>query len=401
MSHSDSEADPLVDLAQEFADRYRRGERPSLSEYAGRYPEHAERIRQIFPAMVAMERLGSAERVVGRHAGRSTRRGADPAARAAGRIPHPPRDRPGRDGRRLRGRAGVAGPPRRAEGPALPSAGRARTSSSDSAARPGPPPDCTTRTSCRCSAWASPTASTTTRCSTSRGRTWRSCCRRSGGCAGSRPSRGDAETRRSGLSDEPGPGAALGRPGSRRRPPSRRARAEMPGAAASAAADGRARRSSRPAASGERLGAGGPVGPPVRPERGADRPAGRRGAGLCPSAGRPASGHQAGEYPARHPGDGLGHRLRAGQGGRLGGADQPGRHRRHAAVHGPGAVRRPGRPPQRRLRAGPDALRDADAAPGVRVERPGPADGADPARSSRPGRGGSTRGSRATWRRSS
>jgi serine/threonine protein kinase/WD40 repeat protein len=61
MSHSESEADPLVDLAQEFADRYRRGERPSLSEYAGRYPEHAERIRQLFPAMVAMERLGSAE----------------------------------------------------------------------------------------------------------------------------------------------------------------------------------------------------------------------------------------------------------------------------------------------------------------------------------------------------
>jgi serine/threonine protein kinase/WD40 repeat protein len=60
MSHSDSEADPLVDLAQEFADRYRRGERPSLSEYAGRYPDHAERIRRIFPALVAMERLGSA-----------------------------------------------------------------------------------------------------------------------------------------------------------------------------------------------------------------------------------------------------------------------------------------------------------------------------------------------------
>ncbi len=61
MSHSDSEADPLVDLAQEFADRYRRGERPSLSDYVGRYPEHAERIQRIFPAMVAMERLGPAD----------------------------------------------------------------------------------------------------------------------------------------------------------------------------------------------------------------------------------------------------------------------------------------------------------------------------------------------------
>src|SRR5262249_24791104 len=51
----------LVALAQEFADRYRRGERPSLSDYVSRYPEHAERIRQVFPAIVAIERLGSAE----------------------------------------------------------------------------------------------------------------------------------------------------------------------------------------------------------------------------------------------------------------------------------------------------------------------------------------------------
>ncbi len=82
MSHSDSEADPLVDLAQEFADRYRRGERPSLSDYAGRYPEHAERIRRIFPAMVAMERLGSAEEWSGTAAG-------------AYRRPEPPLDRLG------------------------------------------------------------------------------------------------------------------------------------------------------------------------------------------------------------------------------------------------------------------------------------------------------------------
>jgi serine/threonine protein kinase/WD40 repeat protein len=59
MSHADSEVDPLVDLAQEFADRYRRGENPSLSEYAARYPEHADRIRSIFPAMIAIERHGS------------------------------------------------------------------------------------------------------------------------------------------------------------------------------------------------------------------------------------------------------------------------------------------------------------------------------------------------------
>jgi serine/threonine protein kinase len=59
MSQADSDVDPLVDLAQEFADRFRRGEHPSLSEYAARYPEHAERIRSIFPAMIAIERHGS------------------------------------------------------------------------------------------------------------------------------------------------------------------------------------------------------------------------------------------------------------------------------------------------------------------------------------------------------
>ena len=45
-------------------------------------------------------------------------RGPSHASRAAGRLPHPPRDRPRRHGRRLRGRAGVARPPRGAEGPA-------------------------------------------------------------------------------------------------------------------------------------------------------------------------------------------------------------------------------------------------------------------------------------------
>src|SRR5215210_1638010 len=59
MSQTDSEADPLVELAEEFADRYRRGERPSVTEYAARHPELAERIRRLFPAMVAMEEIGS------------------------------------------------------------------------------------------------------------------------------------------------------------------------------------------------------------------------------------------------------------------------------------------------------------------------------------------------------
>src|SRR3954453_4132927 len=44
-------------LAEEFVARYRRGERPPLSEYTQRYPEHAEEIRDLFPALVMMEQI--------------------------------------------------------------------------------------------------------------------------------------------------------------------------------------------------------------------------------------------------------------------------------------------------------------------------------------------------------
>ena len=44
-------------LAEEFAERYRRGERPALSEYTARYPEHADQIRDLFPALVVMEQI--------------------------------------------------------------------------------------------------------------------------------------------------------------------------------------------------------------------------------------------------------------------------------------------------------------------------------------------------------
>src|SRR6516162_7537451 len=46
-------------LADEFADRYRRGERPTLSEYTDKYPELADEIRELFPALVAIEQFGS------------------------------------------------------------------------------------------------------------------------------------------------------------------------------------------------------------------------------------------------------------------------------------------------------------------------------------------------------
>src|SRR5262245_11863211 len=39
-------------LAEEFAARYRRGERPALGEYIARHPELADDIREFFPALV-------------------------------------------------------------------------------------------------------------------------------------------------------------------------------------------------------------------------------------------------------------------------------------------------------------------------------------------------------------
>jgi hypothetical protein len=54
---SDLERNPIERLAEEFVERQRRGECPSLTEYVSRYPELAEEIRDLFPALVVVERL--------------------------------------------------------------------------------------------------------------------------------------------------------------------------------------------------------------------------------------------------------------------------------------------------------------------------------------------------------
>ena len=45
------------ELAEEFAERYRRGERPSLEEYVDRLPAMADEIREMFPALVEVEQV--------------------------------------------------------------------------------------------------------------------------------------------------------------------------------------------------------------------------------------------------------------------------------------------------------------------------------------------------------
>ncbi|WP_422930010.1 protein kinase domain-containing protein [Singulisphaera sp. PoT] len=57
-SDSDSEFDPVDLLIDAFLDRYRRGERPSIQSLAQEHPEHADRLRSLIPAMLAMEKLG-------------------------------------------------------------------------------------------------------------------------------------------------------------------------------------------------------------------------------------------------------------------------------------------------------------------------------------------------------
>src|SRR5579884_4491059 len=58
MPASDSSRDALLErLAEEFVERHRRGEHPALSEYTDRHPDLAAEIRDLFPAMVQVERL--------------------------------------------------------------------------------------------------------------------------------------------------------------------------------------------------------------------------------------------------------------------------------------------------------------------------------------------------------
>src|SRR5262249_55711315 len=59
MNNTTSHREPVEKLAEEFAARYRRGERPSLTEYTAKYPELADDIRELFPALVIMEELGT------------------------------------------------------------------------------------------------------------------------------------------------------------------------------------------------------------------------------------------------------------------------------------------------------------------------------------------------------
>src|SRR5262245_43185614 len=62
MSESNlSTADPFGAIADEFVEAFRQGKRPSVEEFARRYPEHADEIRDVLPALVLMEQARAPE----------------------------------------------------------------------------------------------------------------------------------------------------------------------------------------------------------------------------------------------------------------------------------------------------------------------------------------------------
>jgi serine/threonine protein kinase len=57
MSEPSAASGRLDELAEEFVQRYHRGERPSIDEYAQRYPELAAEICELFPALALMQNV--------------------------------------------------------------------------------------------------------------------------------------------------------------------------------------------------------------------------------------------------------------------------------------------------------------------------------------------------------
>ncbi len=61
MSSSESRSGLVLELAEEFLERYRKGQRPPLKEYIDRHPSLADEIREVFPAMAMMEKIALAD----------------------------------------------------------------------------------------------------------------------------------------------------------------------------------------------------------------------------------------------------------------------------------------------------------------------------------------------------
>jgi hypothetical protein len=65
-----NERHPIEILADEFSLRLRKGEHPTIEEYALKHPEFAELIRSLFPSIALVERVAINEDQVGAFARR-------------------------------------------------------------------------------------------------------------------------------------------------------------------------------------------------------------------------------------------------------------------------------------------------------------------------------------------
>ena len=61
-SDQPDERHPVELLSEEFSERLRRGETPSIDDYVQQYPEHSALIRSIFPSLMLVERVSAAAR---------------------------------------------------------------------------------------------------------------------------------------------------------------------------------------------------------------------------------------------------------------------------------------------------------------------------------------------------
>jgi serine/threonine protein kinase len=57
MSEPSLDRNPVERIAADFAERVRRGERPSIAEYIDRYPDLADDIRELFPMLAVVEQI--------------------------------------------------------------------------------------------------------------------------------------------------------------------------------------------------------------------------------------------------------------------------------------------------------------------------------------------------------
>jgi serine/threonine protein kinase len=73
MADFDPERDPVDVLAEEFAERFRQGETPSVSEYVARHPEWAEQLRDLLPPVARIEQLKRLKKTARAHEPEGTR----------------------------------------------------------------------------------------------------------------------------------------------------------------------------------------------------------------------------------------------------------------------------------------------------------------------------------------